>query len=394
MTIADKISSSIENSSWIRKMFEEGNRRKKVYGAENVYDFSIGNPNLEPPKRFKEVLSDLINDPTPGLHGYMSNAGFDSTRQAVAEYLNKTNLKQFTKEEIVMTAGAGGGCNVVFKTILNPKDEVIIPSPFFFEYSSWLDNHQGVPVIVPTKPDFQLDCEAISNAITERTRAVLINSPNNPSGKIYTEGEITELVGVLTSHSKKKGMSIYLISDEPYRKIVYDGNSVPSILDSYNESFVISSFSKDLSLAGERIGYIAANPDIIDRDIVMQGIVLSNRVLGYTNASALMQRAVALLMEESVDISFYKKNRDLLCDGLSSFGYDLRKPEGAFYLFPKTPIEDDVSFVKALQEENILTVPGQGFSCPGHFRISYCVSPTTIEGSLPGFERVMKKYRR
>ena len=393
MSVADEIRISIDNTSWIRKMFEEGLRRKKKYGADNVFDFSIGNPNLEPPARFKEVVFDLLNDPVPGNHGYMPNAGLENTRQALAEYLNKTNRPQFTAEEIIMTPGAGAGCNVVFKTILNPGDEVIIPAPYFFEYNPWIENHQGVPRIVSTKHDFQLDCEAISEAITEVTRAVLINSPNNPSGKVFTEAEIAELAAVLKHHGEKLGRPIYIVSDEPYRKIVYDGISVPSIFDAYDESLVISSFSKDLSLPGERIGYVAANPNLTDKDMMLQGLVLSNRVLGYTCAPALMQRAVAQLLDESVDVSFYKKNRDMLVEGLLSCGYDVRVPEGAFYLFPRTPIEDDVAFVKALQEENILTVPGQGFAAPGHFRISYCVSPKTIEGALPGFERVIIKFR-
>ena len=392
MSASERIQESIKRSSWIRKMFEQGGQMKEKYGAENVFDFSLGNPNLEPPEEFNEVLNKLVKDTVPGRHGYMPNAGYVETRQAVADYLNTFNRARFSPGEIVMTVGAGGALNVVLKTILNPGEEVIIPSPYFVEYNFYLDNHQGVPRIVPTNPDFSIDFDAISGAITEKTRAVLINSPNNPTGKVYEEGELNRLSDILSNYSEKFGEPIYLISDEPYRKIVYDGVTVPSIFNAYNESFVVTSFSKDLSLPGERIGYLAANPDISDKDIIIAGLVLCNRCLGYVNAPALMQRAIPYLLEESVDISLYQKKRDMLYNGLSSFGYDIVKPEGTFYLFPRTPIEDDVAFVAALLEEKILAVPGSGFGGPGHFRIAYCVSDEVIEGALPGFEKVMKKY--
>ena len=392
MAVSKKIQASIERSSWIRKMFEEGKVRKAKYGEENVFDFSLGNPDLEPPSKFNQILVELVNDPAPGQHGYMPNAGFVKTRQAVADYLNKFNRPRFSAEEIVMTVGAGGALNVVLKTILNPGEEVIIPKPYFVEYNFYLDNHQGVPKLVPTKPDFSLDCDAISAAVTEKTRAILINSPNNPTGKVYRKEELKALADLLSHYSGKFGQPIYLISDEPYRKIIYDGITVPSIFNMYNESFVVTSFSKDLSLPGERIGYVAANPDMSDKDMVIAGLVLCNRVLGYVNAPALMQRAIPFLLRDSVDISIYQKKRDMLCDGLASIGYDFIKPEGAFYLFPRTPIEDDIVFVAALQEENILPVPGTGFGGPGHFRIAYCVSDKVIEKAMPGFEKVMKKF--
>ena len=392
MSASGKIQESIKRSSWIRKMFEEGKIRKAKYGEDNVFDFSLGNPSLEPPLKFKQVLNDLCNDPREGLHAYMPNAGLMETRQAVANYLNKFNRPRFTPDEIVMTVGAGGALNVVLKTILNPGEEVIIPKPYFVEYDNYLDNHQGVPKVVPTKPDFSLDLDAISDGITEKTRAVLINSPNNPTGKVYQEEGLEELGNLLSHYSGKLGQPIFLISDEPYRKIVYDRATVPSIFNVYNESFVVTSFSKDLSLPGQRIGYAAANPEMSDKEMITAGMVLCNRVLGYVNAPALMQRAITHLLEESVDISFYQKKRDMLCNGLASFGYDFVKPEGAFYLFPRTPIEDDVAFVAALQEENILTVPGSGFGGPGHFRIAYCVSDETIKRALRGFERVIRTF--
>lgn len=393
MPASDKIREFMKRSSFIRKMFEEGNALKAKFGAENVFDFSLGNPNLEPPERFKEVLQDLANDASPGRHAYMPNAGYMETRKAVAAYLSKNNRQSFEPDDIIMTVGAGGALNAVLKTILNPGEEVIIPAPYFVEYNFYLDNHQGVPRVVGTGPDFSLDLDAVKGAITEKTRALLINSPNNPTGRVYREKELRALGDLLTESSQKIRHPIYLISDEPYRKIVYDGMTVPSIFNIYRECFVVTSFSKDLSLPGERIGYAALNPEISDKGELRAGMVLCNRILGYVNAPALMQRAIVMLLEESVDVSQYQKKRDMLCEGLVACGYECRKPEGAFYLFPKSPIEDDVAFVGALQEENILTVPGSGFFGPGHIRIAYCVDDRTIERSLPGFERVIKKFR-
>ena len=394
MTVSKKIEGFIGKSSWIRKMFEEGSARVEKYGAENVFDFSLGNPNLEPPDKFREILREFVNNPEPGQHAYMANAGFESSRRAVAEYLRGYNRQNFSPDDIVMTVGAGGGLNVVLKTVLNPGEEVIIPSPYFVEYMFYVDNHQGVPKFVGTGPDFSLDMEAIEQAIGESTRAVLINSPNNPTGKVYTQGELEALGTLLSNYSRKFGQPIYLIADEPYRKIIYDGITVPNVFNAYRESFVVTSFSKDLSLPGERIGYAVINPDISNKEILRGGMVLCNRILGYVNAPALMQRAVSRLLEESVDVSIYQKKRDLLCDGLSDFGYEFTIPGGAFYLFPKTPTEDDAAFVFALQEENILTVPGSGFGGPGHIRIAYCVSDDIIERSLPGFERAIRKYKK
>jgi aspartate aminotransferase len=348
---------------------------------------------LEPPAEFRQVIRELLKEKMPGLHGYMANAGYVDVRQAVADYLNTFNQPGFTAEDVVMTVGAGGALNVVLKTILDPGDEVIIPSPYFVEYNFYLDNHQGVPVVVGTHSDFSLDIAALGEAVTEKTKAVLIDSPNNPTGKVYRAEELQSLARLLKHHSERLGHTIYLISDEPYRKIVYDGIEVPSIFDAYEESFVVTSFSKDLSLAGERIGYAAINPKASDRPNLIGGMILCNRILGYVSAPGIMQRAVARLLNVSVDISVYQRRRDLLCDGLSDCGYEFVKPEGAFYLFPRSPIEDDVAFVSALQEENILAVPGKGFGGPGHFRIAYCVSDDVIERAMPGFEKVIKKFQ-
>jgi aspartate aminotransferase len=391
MAVAKRIEYSIKNSSLIRKMFEEGIKRKAELGEENVFDFSLGNPNLEPPAGFKNVLNDLINDPTPGRHGYMPNAGYDSTRQAVADFLSMNNKGRFSAGDVLMTVGAGGGLNVILKALLDPGDEVIIPSPYFMEYNFYLENHQGIPRIVPTKKDFSLDLIGIEGALSEKTKAVLINSPNNPTGKVYTEEELLDLGRLIEKTSHRFGRTIYLISDEPYRKLVYDGIKVPSIFDIYRESIMATSFSKDLSLPGERIGYVAVNPDITEKEAVTAGLILSNRILGFVNAPALMQRAIPSLLDASVDISFYQKNRDMLCEALASFGYRFVKPQGAFYLFPETPVKDDVEFVSRLKDENILTVPGSAFGRSGHFRIAYCTSPAVVERSLPGFERAIKK---
>ncbi|HJX33827.1 MAG TPA: pyridoxal phosphate-dependent aminotransferase [Desulfatiglandales bacterium] len=392
MTVAIKIQSAMKKSSWIRRMFEDGIRRKRLFGDDNVFDFSLGNPIIEPPNEFKRILKKLASDKGTGRHAYMPNAGYEETRKAVAHYLTVHNQGRPSSGDIVMTVGAGGALNIILKTILDPDDEVIIPSPYFVEYNFYIDNHQGIPVVAKTMPDFSLDLDAIEEAFTEKTKAVLINSPNNPTGKVYSEGELRELAGLLYERGERLGRPVYLISDEPYRKIVYDGIEVPGIFNLYRESFVANSFSKDLSLPGERIGYAAVNPDISEKSLIIDGMILANRILGYVNAPALMQRAIIELLDVSVDVYLYQKKRDMLCSGLASLGYQYIKPQGAFYLFPKSPIEDDVEFVSALQEENILTVPGSGFGCPGHFRIAYCVHDSVIEGSMKGFGNAINKY--
>jgi len=393
MSVSKKIKDSIEKASWVRKMFEEGALRKAQYGPENVFDFSLGNPNLEPPARFNEILKELASDNSPGMHRYMSNAGLVETRQAVADYLSNLNNLSFGPEDIVMTVGAAGALNVILKVILNPGDEVIIPAPYFMEYNSYIDNYGGIPKTVATNPDFSLDLFAIEKAMSSNTRAVLINNPNNPTGSVYEKDELIQLGELLTQYSQRYGEPIYLISDEPYSKIIYNGLKCPSIFDAYRESFLATSFSKDLSLPGERIGYIAVHPLIAEKDIIIEGLILCNRILGFVNAPAMMQRLIPFLLGESVDVALYQRKRDILCEGLEAAGYRFAKPEGTFYLFPETPIPDDVEFVRSLQEENILTVPGLGFGGPGHFRIAYCTEDETIERSFPGFARVMEKYR-
>ena len=393
MPASHKVAGFVQRSSWIRKMFEEGARLKKEHGPENVFDFSLGNPNLDPVRRVKDAIVQAAMDETPGIHGYMHNAGYLAVRAAIADKIRQDEGVAIGENMIVMTVGAGGALNVVLKTILNPGDEVIVPKPYFVEYVFYADNHGGKVVPVPTREDFGLDLAAIEEAITPKTAAVLINCPNNPTGKVYFEIEIRNLGELLQQKSKEIDRPVVLISDEPYRGIVYDGAFVPSVLTAYRNSVVCTSFSKDLALAGERLGYIAMNPSMEEASVTMDGLVLCNRILGFVNAPGLMQRAVKDVLGEVVDVSVYKRRRDRLYDALTGFGYQCVKPRGAFYLFPKTPIENDVEFVARLQEKLILTVPGTGFGGPGYFRIAYCVSDETIEGSLKGFEDAFKEAR-
>lgn len=393
MAIAKKIHGFMTRSSFIRKMFEEGLRLKKQYGAENVYDFSLGNPNLEPPAAVKDRLCELVAADIPGKHMYMPNAGYPETRAAVAAEVGESRGVALTADQIVMTCGAGGALNVILKTILDPDDEVIMPAPFFVEYCFYVDNAGGASRIIPSRADFSLDLDAIRQAVTEKTKAVLINSPNNPSGKVFNAASIRGLAALLTEKERELGRQIFLISDEPYSEIVYDGVELPSVMKAYPRSIIASSYSKSLSLPGERIGYIAVHPAMPDLEEVMGGLILCNRILGFVNAPSLMQRAIAGLKGVRVDVEAYRRKRDLLCDGLASVGYRVVKPEGAFYLFLPTPIPDDVAFADALRKRRILTVPGSGFYGPGHIRIAYCVDDATILGSIKGFGEALKEFK-
>jgi len=392
MSIAAKIQAVLEKASWIRKMFEEGAQLKATYGADKVFDFSLGNPNLEPPARFKETLIQVAGASGTGHHSYMPNIGYASVRQAVAEFVSTEQGTPVTANEVIMTCGAAGALNVMLKAILDPGDEVITPAPYFVEYGFYVDNHGGVLKTVPTKSDFTLDLGAIEGAITAKTKAVLINSPNNPSGQIYAEESLAQLGSLLEKQGRRFKRTIYLISDEPYRKIAFDGIRVPALFTCYPESMIATSYSKDLSIPGERIGFLAVNPQSTYKEDLLAGMALANRTLGYVNAPALMQRAIESLQGVSVDIGAYQAKRDLLCHGLSECGYEFIRPKGAFYLFPKSPAPDDVAFVRALQEELILTVPGRGFGCPGFFRIAFCVDDDTIKKAMPGFKRVLKQF--
>lgn len=392
MTIATKIDTFLKRSSWIRKMFEEGARLKALHGPDQVFDFSLGNPNITAPECFDKTLAETACS-CSGEHGYMPNTGYPHVRESVAKYLTAEQGVAVTQDEVIMTCGASGALNVAFKTLLDPGDEVLTPIPCFVEYGFYADNHGGVLKTVPTRPDFSLDLDALATAITERTKVVLINSPNNPTGQIYSRESLVALGELLAVRSAEFGRTIYLISDEPYRKIVFDDHTVPSIFAVYADSIVATSYSKDISIPGERIGFAALNPAANHRDDVMNGMALANRILGFVNAPALMQKIVACLQGTSVDIDLYQRKRDMLCEGLAAAGYEFVTPPGTFYLFPKSPVPDDVAFVQALQEELILVVPGSGFNGPGHFRIAFCVDDDTIANALPGFKRVIKRFR-
>jgi aspartate aminotransferase len=392
MAIARKIKASFSKSSMIRKMFEEGAILKKKYGADKVYDFALGNPNIEPPEEFKKELIAIAAEVIPLKHGYAPNAaGFMETRQAIADKINKTHELKLKADNVIMSCGAAGALNVIFKSLLDPGDEVIVPMPYFVEYPFYIDNYRGVVKFVKTNSDFSLNVDAIAEAINDNTKAVLINSPNNPTGKVYSQQNIDDLARLLMDKGKELNKTIYLVSDEPYVEIVYDGITVPSILKAYKNSIVAYSYSKTLSLPGERIGYIAVNPEIEHGTDLLNALILCTRILGYVNAPALMQRIVARLQEAAVDVKVYQKKRDILCAGLAKAGYKFEKPQGAFYLFVQSPIPDDVEFVKMLLKRNILVVPGSGFGGQGYFRIAFCVDDATIINSMGGFAEAIKE---
>ncbi len=394
MAVSKKIEGMITKSSWIRKMFEDGIRLKQQFGAENVFDFSLGNPNVPPPPELKKAILEVAKDERPGVHGYMPNAGFSATRAAVATKLSRDHGVPLSADHVIMTCGAAGALNVILKTLLDPGDEVIVPAPYFVEYQSYVDNHGGAVKLVKSKGDFSLDLWAIEEAVTEKTKAVLINTPNNPTGRVYDEASIRALASLLEDKGNKIGHPIHLISDEPYDKIVYDGVKVPSLLKAYRHSLIANSFSKTLSIPGERIGFIAVNPAIDSLEQLLGGLVMCNRTLGFVNAPAFIQRVLPKVLHVEVNAAEYQRKRDLLCDGLAACGYEFTKPEGAFYLFPKSPIADDVEFVRALQKKNILTVPGSGFGAPGYFRIAYCVDDATIVNAMKGFGEVIRAMRK
>ncbi|MFH1169448.1 MAG: pyridoxal phosphate-dependent aminotransferase [Chloroflexota bacterium] len=393
MSIAEKVRRSMAEGSWIRRMFEEGTVLKQRYGQENVFDLSLGNPIVEPPARFQRELKKLAEHPLPGMHRYMENAGYAETRAAVAAQLALETGIKFGPGDIVMTCGAAGALNVVLKTILNPGDEVILLAPYFVEYGNYIDNHGGKARVIPTDEHFRPRLDALAAAIGPRTRAVVINSPNNPTGVVYSDDLLRQIGGLLSGKEAEYGTEIFLISDEAYRKLIYDGLKYPSPLRHHRQSIIATSHSKDLALPGERIGYIAVNPDCRQREELMNGLVFCNRTLGYVNAPALMQHIVRHLQSVTVSIDEYRQKRDFLYDRLTQMGYWLIKPQGAFYMFPKSPIEDDVAFVRELQQWRVLTVPGRGFGTPGYFRISYCVDDRTLEGSLEGFRQAAQKFK-
>lgn len=391
MSISRKIKTAMEQGSWIRRMFEEGAELKARLGADQVFDFTLGNPDLEPPAPFKAALIETAKDSTPGVHGYMINAGLLSVREALARPLSMMYRKNFTAQDLILTCGAAGALNIIFKTLLDPDDEVLVFSPYFPEYLFYVDNHGGKAVVVETDNLFQLDLAAVQQALTPRTKAVIINSPNNPTGQIYSSDSLKKLGEILTAYGQQHNKVIYLVSDEPYSRIVYDGIQLPSVFEAYPHTLLATSFSKDLSIPGERLGLVAVSPDTPYREDLLGGLILANRILGFVNAPALMQRAVAKVAGICVDISPYARRRDLLADILRQAGYRFVMPQGAFYFFPEAPGGDDMAFVSRLKQEHILAVPGRGFGRPGFFRLAFCVPEATIERAAAGFHRAARQ---
>lgn len=372
-------------------MFEEGNRLKSIHGQDEVFDFTLGNPHLPPPPQFIEKLRELVNGPQEEIHRYMPNAGWPEVREKIAADLQRRNHLPWSGSNIVMTVGAGGALNILLKTLLNPGDEVIILSPYFVEYVFYIQNHGGVAVDCPTTKDFCPDPETLLSKVTNRTRAVIINSPNNPTGRVYTEQELTNFCDGLREASTRIGQPIYLISDEPYRKITYHGETCPEIPEFYDTTVVITSHSKDLGLAGDRIGYLAVSPKTIEAPDIVAGCTFSNRTLGFVNAPSLLQLAVADCQEMTVDCSEYSQNLSLLSAQFEKLGFDFVPPGGAFFLFPHSPGMDDVEFVQLAMEEKILVVPGSGFGRAGHFRLSFAVPGQMVEKSIEAWARLAER---
>lgn len=393
--IAEKMKGMVANSSAIRAMFEEGNRLAGIYGAENVYDFSLGNPNVAAPEAVKQAILELLEEEDPvTLHGYTnSNSGYADVREAVADSLNERFGTSFAGRNIVMTVGAAGGLNVILKTLLNPGDEVIAFAPYFGEYRSYTNNYDGVLVeISPNTVDFQPKLDEFEEKITAKTKAVIVNTPNNPTGVVYSEETIQKLAAIMEAKQKEYGTEIYLISDEPYRELVYDGAEVPYLTKYYANTIVGYSYSKSLSLPGERIGYLVIPDEVTDSETVLSAANVANRILGFVNAPTLQQKIIKKCLKEKTDISYYNRNREALYQGLADCGFECIKPEGAFYLFVKSPVADEKEFCAAGKKYNILMVPGSSFACPGYVRLAYCVSYETIVNSLPKFAELAKEY--
>ncbi|MGA0276044.1 MAG: pyridoxal phosphate-dependent aminotransferase [Dehalococcoidia bacterium] len=387
MAISKKVREQMNDSSWIRRMFEEGIKLRMIHGPENVFDLSLGNPLLEPPAEFKEALKRIANDESPGVHRYMPNGGFPDVRSAVAENLSVESGTQFTADEILMTVGAAGAINTILRSILDEGDEVVVIAPYFAEYVFYVQHQTGVVKEATCGENWLPDVGSLKSSISAKTRAVIINSPNNPTGVIYPAETIAAISKVLQKAEQEFGTEIYLISDEPYRKLIYTDDAYPFTFEHHPRTIVATSHSKDLGLAGERIGYIAVNPGDPGKVDLLDALTFSLRTLGFVNAPAILQRAVAAVQDATVDIDVYRKKRDMLYGALTDIGYECVEPDGAFYVFPKSPIPDDTEFVRQLQQELVLVVPGVGFGTPGFFRASYCVDDWVIEGAIEGFKK-------
>jgi aspartate aminotransferase len=393
LTVAKKIREAMERASWIRRMFEEGARMKQERGEDKVFDFSLGNPCLDPPAAYLDLLRQEVQEYRPARYAYMPNAGYPETRAAVASALRERRGIPFEARHIVMTCGAAGGLNVVLKALLDPGDEVLILAPFFPEYLFYVGNHGGVARIVETEPDFSLPLKAIEQALCGRTRAVLINSPNNPTGRMYDAGSLRDLGEALEAAGRRLGRDITLVSDEPYGEIVFDGRELPDVFSCCRHSILVNSFSKSLSIAGDRLGYVAVHPEGENSGILVDALVFCNRTLGFVNAPSTPQQIIRRAAGAHVEVAEYEKRRNLICEGLGEAGYRFMKPEGAFYLFPESPGPQEIPFVQELLEEGVLVVPGTGFGRSGYFRIAFCVHEKVIRNSLPIFARVLRRHR-
>lgn len=391
--ISEKMIRLAANSSAIRAMFEEGNRLAALYGRENVYDFSLGNPNFPAPQAVTDAVVDILQNTDPVyLHGYMSNAGYPEARTAIAESVNRRFGTAFTDSNVVMTVGAAGSLNIALKTLLNPGDEVIAIAPYFVEYGNYVNNYDGVLKVVKARDDFQIDPQAVADAVTEKTKAVIVNTPNNPTGVIYSADTLRALAEALDKKQKELGISVYLISDEPYRELAYDGIEVPYVTGFYRNSIVCYSWSKSLSLPGERIGYVIVPDESDESGLILSALSLANRVSGFVNAPSLFQLVAARCADVTTDLSGYDANRRLLYDGLTAAGFSCVFPQGAFYIWMKTPEPDDKAFAERAKKHNILVVPGTSFAWPGYVRIAYCVAKETIERSMPAFRSLGAEY--
>ena len=389
MAISKKVERFMGQASWIRKMFEEGLRLRQEPNAAPVYDFTLGNPILEPPVALQEALRQAVLKPVPGMHRYMPNAGYPECRSQVADYLRRELGAPIEGEDVIMTSGAAGAMNVALKSLIDPGDEVVVIAPYFPEYFFYIDNVGGVITVAESRADFDLDLAAIERAIGKRTRALILNSPNNPTGRMYSATRLRELGELLAQKERMAGAPITILSDEPYRKIVFDGRTAPSVMAIHPNTIFINSHSKDLGLPGERIGYAVLSPTHQDRLALRDALTFCNRALGFVNAPALFQRVVAQVQEAQVDVAQYQQLRDQFCRGLAQAGLHCVQPEGAFYLFPQTPTPDDMAFVRALQRYRVLAVPGSGFGRAGHIRLIFCVTPEEIDGALPGIKQAV-----
>lgn len=392
--ISEKMKPFLKNNSAIRAMFEEGKRLASIYGAENVFDFSLGNPNVPAPEQIKKAMIDILEEEDPVMvHGYMSNAGFPQVRKAIAENLNERFGTAFHENNLIMTVGAGSGLNVCLKTLLNPGEEVIVFAPYFVEYGSYVRNYDGVLVTVEADTEnFQLNLEEFEKIISSNTKAVIINNPHNPTGVVFSEDTICKLTSIMKEKEQEFGHAIYLISDEPYRELAFDGAVVPFVTKYYNNTLVVYSYSKSLSLPGERIGYVIIPDEVEESEETIAAATIANRVSGCVNAPSLIQLAVAKCVNAQVDLGFYDRNRKTLYNGLTKLGFTCVKPEGAFYLWMKSPVENEKEFIDSAKKYNILMVPGSSFACPGYVRLAYCVSYEKIVNALPAFEKLAKEY--